>query len=255
MKFISGQSSILDGWYHFAGLADKALPRECGTDNPCLYARTDNSSQKYCMAPSHEGDSTCYLDESGSGIEGIESLLDHLDMKFSQMMKDQQEEIKQLTELVDSLSNKCSDQEKSINTLLSPPEVFYCGYRGETSQINSILTFDRFSFLSTNQLTGGLIPATGIFTSPYTGIYSITWSLSASNSAGDKQVLISLRKNGVYVGEESDHQSQYTGESGFVVDQGGRTLIIYLLLGDTLSMFCDNCPGVFSVNFCVSLVY
>jgi len=75
MKFISGQSSILDGWYHFAGLADRALPRECGTDNPCLYARTNNSSQKYCMAPSHEGDSTCYLDESGSeesgsGIEG-----------------------------------------------------------------------------------------------------------------------------------------------------------------------------------------
>merc|ERR1711935_1155400 len=110
--------------------------------------------------------------------DGLESLVDHLDMKFSQMMKEQQEEIKQLQEenkqqhedqqdeinkqkeeikqlqetlsklgeetnhVVDSLTNKSIDHEKSINVLRSPPAIFYCGYRGRASASYSVLTFD-----------------------------------------------------------------------------------------------------------------
>merc|ERR1711935_638269 len=115
--------------------------------------------------------------------EKVESLVDHLDKKFSQIMKDQQEEIKQLqekikllesdsmncsqetlskigeqknhvpslTEFVDSLNNNISVHEKSINFLSDPPFLFYCGYRGVTRESNSILTFDRHSYAYTNQ--------------------------------------------------------------------------------------------------------
>merc|ERR1711935_404406 len=212
--------------------------------------------------------------------EKVESLVDHLDMKFSQMMKnqkDQQEEIKQLqeenkelteqlgeqinhvsslTELVDSLTNKSIDLEKSINVLRSPPAVFYCGYRFNTYATRSVITFDRLSYSNNNQPTGGLDPATGKFSCPYPGTYSVSWSLRADNHAGDDYVSIYLMKNGYSAGQESRHLSRYTGASGYVVDQGGRTLIIDLLLGDTLSMYCADCSArVYDVNFCVSLVY
>merc|ERR1711935_473250 len=214
--------------------------------------------------------------------EKVESLVDHLDMKFSQMMKnqkDQQEEIKQLqeenkelteqlgeqinhvsslTELVDSLTNKSIDHEKSINVLRSPPAVFYCGYRFNTYATRSVITFDRLSYSNNNQPTGGLDPATGKFSCPYPGTYSVSWSLFASNDAvrGDDSVEIHLKKNGGLVGHESTHLSSYTGASGGVGDQGSRTLIIDLLLGDTLSMYCLDCSAtVYYVNFCVSLVH
>merc|ERR1711892_1340279 len=268
--------------------------------------------------------------------EKVESLVNHLDMKFSQMMKKQQEEIKQLqeenknqyedindmqitikqhqehiinlqkekqenegmmkklqrenlqhkekithleadsmkcsqetlsklgeqtnhvsslTELVDSLSNKSSDQEKSINVLRDPPSIFYCGYKYVTSATRSVLTFDRLSYSRSNQPTGGLDPVTGVFTSPYPGTYRVSWSLYAINDAGDSYVSIHLHKNGASVGEESRHYSHYIGASGYVYDQGGRTLFLHLDLGETLAMYCDDCSaGVSRVNFCVSLV-
>merc|ERR1711935_488888 len=80
--------------------------------------------------------------------EKVESLVDHLDMKFSQMMKNQRdqqeevkqlkeenkqyedqqeeinkqkEEIKQLQETLSKLGEQTNDHEKSINVLHSPP--------------------------------------------------------------------------------------------------------------------------------------
>merc|ERR1711935_36088 len=148
-------------------------------------------------------------------------------------------------------TNKTIDHEKSINVLRSPPAIFYCGYRGRASASYSVLTFDSLSYSYNNQHNGGLDPETGIFTSPTPGIYSMTWSLTARNEAGDQNVRIYLMKNGARV-HESIHFSYYTGASGRVSDEGGRTLIIDLLEGETLSMFCENCSAeVFNVNFCV----
>jgi|ERR1711935_27512 len=229
-----------------------------------------------------------------SSHEKVESLVGHLDLKFSQMMKEQQEEIKQLqeenkqqeekirhmeadskncsqetllklgeqtnhvsslTELVDSLNNKASDHEKSINVLRASPAVFYCGYRNSIHATTSVLTFDYLSYSNSNQPIGGLDPVTGIFTSPLQATYSVSWSLWAGDAAGDNGLVINLHKNGAFVGYESTHFSVYTGASGGAADQGGRTLIIDLDMGETLSMWCDDCsPGAWHVNFCVSLV-
>merc|ERR1711935_239313 len=212
--------------------------------------------------------------------ENVESLVGHLDMKFSHMMKNQKdqqeeinkqreeinkqrEEIKQLTEQFEEQTNHVSSLTELVdslsnNVLRSPPAVFYCGYRSYTTATSSVLTFDRLSYFNNNQHTGGLDPVTGIFSSPYPGTYSVSWSLTASNDAGDNHVGISLHKNGASVGAESYHYSHwdYTGASGRVQDQGSRTLIIDLLEGESLSMYCEDCSAkVFNVNFCVSLVY
>merc|ERR1711935_885582 len=102
-----------------------------------------------------------------------------------------------------------------------PPSIFYCGYKYVTSATRSVITFERLSYSRSNQPTGGLDPETGIFTSPYPGTYSISWSLYASDTAGDHTVRIHLHKNGASVGDESLHYSDYTGASGYVGDQGG----------------------------------
>merc|ERR1711935_1246796 len=150
--------------------------------------------------------------------EKVESLVDHLDMKFSQMMKDQQEEIKQLTEQLEEQTNHVSSLTELVdslsnNVLRSPPAVFYCGYTHVTTAIKDVITFDRLSYSYNNQKIGGLDPKTGIFTSPSTGIYSVTWSLMADSSAGE-HVHINLHKNGTPIGEYSKHYSDYTGVSG-----------------------------------------
>jgi len=170
-------------------------------------------------------------------------------------IEEQTNQVFSLTELMYSLSNTFSDQEKSINVLRDPPSIFYCGYRQSTTVTSSVLTFDRLSYSRSNQPIGGLDPVTGVFTSPFPATYSVSWSLTAGNDAGDNYVSIHLHKNGASVGAESLHYSSYTGASGRVSDQGGRTLILHLDMGETLAMYCDDCSAhVLYVNFCVSLV-
>jgi len=181
-------------------------------------------------------------------------------MKCSQetlsKIEEQTNHVSTLTELVDSLNNKSFDHEKSINVLRSPPAVYFCGYQSLTYVTNSVITFDENSYARNNQHTGGLDPKSGVFTSPYQGTYSVSWTLTAHNDAGDHYVGINLQKNGDRLRDYSRHVSYYSGPSGLVDDQGGRTLIIDLLKGETLSMFCEDCSaGVYYVNFCVSLVY
>ena len=54
--------------------------------------------------------------------------------------------------------------------------------------------------------------------------------------------------------QESEHVSRYSGPSGHVSDQGGRTLVLHLDRGDTLDLYCDNCSAyISSTTFCVSL--
>merc|ERR1711935_697907 len=121
-------------------------------------------------------------------------------MKCSQetlsKIEEQTSQVFSLTELVDSLSNKSSDHEKSINVLRDPPSIFYCGYQDYTYATKSVITFDRLSYFRNNQPTGGLDPVTGVFTSPYPGSYSVSWSLFANNTARDHTVNIPLYKNG-----------------------------------------------------------
>merc|ERR1711935_1232635 len=106
-------------------------------------------------------------------------------MKCSQetlsKIEEQTNQVFSLTDLVDTLSNTSSDHEKNINVLRDPPSIFYCGYKNSASATSSVLTFDRLSYSRSNQPTGGLDPKTGVFTSPYPGSYSVSWSLWARN--------------------------------------------------------------------------
>merc|ERR1711915_347812 len=110
--------------------------------------------------------------------------------------------------------------------------------------------------MGTNENTeeGGLDLNTGVYTAPWPGTYSITYSLENGNDPGENTVEIHLHKNGHSLGDATRYDSYYYGSSGIVYDQGGRTAILHLERGETVALYCDDCSAwVFDILFCVQL--
>jgi len=130
-----------------------------------------------------------------------------------------------------------------------------CAYHDGTRIKSKTITYDKLLLSSSNlgQLGEGLNIKTGLFTAPATGDYMVTYSLWTGLDNGDSRVYIFIMKKGVKIGE-SQHQSAYSGSSGFVIDQGGRSIIIHLAKGETTSLYCQDCSAnVYDITFCVSL--
>merc|ERR1711892_723218 len=151
---------------------------------------------------------------------------------------------KKMTSLVEDMNSMMSlDHETSIKVKMGP-EVIYCGYQNSVTSPSTI-TYDSMFYSRTNQPTGGLDLATGLFTSPFTGTYTVTYSLSVTNNPGD-QVQLYLYKNEVQI-DESWHVSSY-------YDQGGRTLILHLDMGETVSLHYTSGDGdLDNIMFCATL--
>lgn len=177
-------------------------------------------------------------------------ILDELNKLKIQNMK-QEEEIK-------FLLTENDDLKRDISSLRNPPHLHVCGgsYGNWINSNSRIINYLTLLYSSTNTEGGGLDISTGVFTSPWPGSYTVTWSLMAKNFQGENAFLIRLRKNGKEI-VESLHASELTGQSGYTYDQGGRTLITHLDTGDTLDLYCDRCDrgsaGVGWTSFCVSL--
>merc|ERR1711892_1055391 len=158
-----------------------------------------------------------------------------LEVDSKKYKEDQTKKVTSLTEDMNSMMSM--EHETSIKVTRDAPEVFYCGFQygfqyGVSSPSN--ITYDSMFYSRTNQPTGGLDLATGVFTSPFPGTYTVTYSLYAYNEQ-DGYVIIYLYKNEVEI-DESQHYSSYDGLSGDATDQGGRTLILHLDMGETLSL-------------------
>jgi len=143
---------------------------------------------------------------------------------------------------------------REVSFLKDPPYTFFCAYRGGTSIYSGTIKYDKLLYSSTSIPDSATMDiSSGIFTSGWGGTYTVTWSLSADDDAGDYYVDIYLRKNGESI-TESVHFSRYTGPSGFVTDQGGRTLLLRLDRGDTVELWCNNCSATVEyITFCVTM--
>merc|ERR1712037_909589 len=159
--------------------------------------------------------------------------------------------------LTDLASTKTAlmEPELEVTRVKEPPFIHACGsYSGWLTIVSSTIPYSSLLYSSTNMPgVGGLDTETGVFTAPHPGSYTATWSTYATDDAGDLPVLIYLYKNGQRI-QESRHVSSYSGPSGLVADQGGRTLVQHLALGDTLELYCDDCSAeIWYTTFCVSL--
>merc|ERR1711935_743697 len=160
---------------------------------------------------------------------------------------------KKMTSLVEDMNSIMSlEHETNIKvTTKVSPEVLYCGYQEHVFSPSTI-TYSSLFYSRTNQPTGGLDLATGVFTSPFPGTYTVTYSLYAGNYPGE-EVYIYLYKNEVAI-VESYHFSRYGGSSGSAWEQGGRTLILHLDMGETLSLHYTYGTGeLYRVMFCATL--
>ena len=136
-----------------------------------------------------------------------------------------------------------------------PPLVSVCGYKNNFHSNSATVIYDSLLHSSTN-IAGGpaLNTETGVFTAPLAGVYSVTWALNSYNGAGDHYIDIYLRHNGINI-VETRHISQYTGSSGHVWDQGGRTVNLELEAADILELWCDDCSAeIYRTTFCINLL-
>merc|ERR1712037_714424 len=165
---------------------------------------------------------------------------------------------KQLAVALDDLATTKTalmELELEVTRVKEDPFIHACGsHYSPLYTMSGTISYSSLLYSSTNMPgVGGLDTETGVFTAPHPGSYTVTWSTFASDDFGDHYVALYLYKNGERI-DESHHQSYNSGPSGFVYDQGGRTLVQYFALGDTLELYCENCgAGIYATTFCVSL--
>merc|ERR1719347_622850 len=156
-----------------------------------------------------------------------------------------------LAEALTELAETKSEIQRMKNT----PYMHACGAHIDKLNMKSaIIPYSTLLYSSTNTEGGGLDIASGVFTSSWSGSYTVSLGLIAQDDAGEHTVDIYLQHNGENI-DESRHYSYYNEvSSGRVGDVGGRSLVLHLDQGDTLQLFCADCSaGVYYTTFCVSL--
>jgi len=156
----------------------------------------------------------------------------------------------------EALMFKTDELEREVAILKAPPYIHSCGshYDGLSASSGTI-PYTSLLYSSTNTEGGGLDISTGVFTAPHGGSYTVSWDTQARLNRWEA-VSIYLQKNGVTI-EESLHNSYYGDNiDDHMNEQGGRTLVLHLDLGDTLQLYRDKLshPGdIAKTTFCVSL--
>ena len=112
--------------------------------------------------------------------------------------------------------------EKEVTILRDPPHLHMCGsYNGGLSNYNSsTITFSKLLYSATNTEGGGLDITSGVFTAPWGGSYTVTWSIN-SVTYGSHTNFIYLYKNSNKV-QESLLYSHNSDPSYYVNEQGNN---------------------------------
>merc|ERR1711997_580329 len=155
----------------------------------------------------------------------------------------------------EALMSKTDELEREVAILKDPPYIHACGSNAGLSASYGTIPYTSLLYSSTNQEDGGLDISTRVFTAPWGGSYTVSWDTSAELDQFEA-VEIYLQKNGESI-EGSRHMSYYSGDTGRVKEQGGRTMVLYLAVGDTLQLYdmpdTNGSSRIFHTTFCVSL--
>ena len=172
----------------------------------------------------------------------------------------------------DELECQTTELVREVSFLKNPPSYHICVFKGTTDVISSNIAFEKELYFSCNSCENATFDLeSGVYTNGWPGTYTVTWDLIAADDARDPYVAIYMKKNGQEI-LETEHGSKYTGSSGYVFDQGklcfasftecllklhftgGRTMILRMETGDTLSLYCYDCSAeVYRFTFCISL--
>ena len=116
--------------------------------------------------------------------------------------------------------------ENEVSILGDTPYLHQCGFHSRAGFVDSIMSFQCLSYDVTNQPTG-LDWQTGVFTCPYPGTYTVSWSWNNEDGSDDPSVEVLVRKNEAQI-QESFHQSYFREEGaiGVVADFGMICIIL-----------------------------
>jgi len=150
----------------------------------------------------------------------------------------------------------------AVSQLRDLPYVMVCSYQDYWDTDSSTITYDSIlsEYNNADKPDGGdgkMDITTGQFTCLTSGYYTINYSGRARVHSGEA-VYVYIYHNGEKV-EESQWNS-YIGVFGATVtgvtmdDQGSKTVILHLAVGDTVELKTGTCDGrIYHLTFCLSL--
>jgi hypothetical protein len=136
------------------------------------------------------------------------------------IVKEMSDKMVEMEDRITTNEENLMKAQEELTSLREAPYVHVCGgHWGWITQTSQVISYENLIYSSSNDAGADLDLSTGVFTAGQPGSYTATWSLAASDNAGEHTVSIYLRKNRLNI-VESHHYSYYTGESGRIIDQG-----------------------------------
>merc|ERR1712080_245629 len=161
-----------------------------------------------------------------------------------------------------TMKQELTSIEKSLTTAVSQvkdlPYVMSCAYQDGWSRASSTITYDSLlsDYNNADKPNGGdgrMDITTGVFTCLTAGHYTVTYSGHVRVDPGE-DVSIYLHHNGERVEESQWYSYQSYENGGVIYDQGSRTVILHLAVGDTLELRTSDCTaGISRLTYCVFL--
>merc|ERR1712233_285548 len=180
--------------------------------------------------------------------EEVASLKSELRMEIADFQNQCQAEVK-------------SEVEKVLPTAVEQglrdlPFEMVCAYQDKWYHAsNSIIAYDRITVEFNNSdrpggADGSMNIETGVFTTVTSGFYIVTFSATVVVYEGQYTTMY-LHRNGAQVDESYYHTSKRSG-SGYIIEQGSKTVILHLLAGDPLDLrTVENNYEVRQITLCL----
>ena len=143
-----------------------------------------------------------------------------------------------------------------VDQVRNPPYAFQCAYQDYWTADDSVITYDRLTYDeisggSIYNVTGGLDITTGVFTAGFSGVWTISYTMTSFQYSGEYNVAW-LYVNGEQI-VESKHYTGYYGSEGRVDSLGSRSLYMRLEAGDTISLRTGFLKGLNDITLCFEL--
>ena len=189
-------------------------------------------------------------DQSVECCHVFSSVLERLDLL--------EEALSQRDDVVTELRNENQELREKMENLRNPPFGYFCSYKEEWTEADSVITYDKLLYSSQSGLQGdspGIDINTGKFVSGFSGTWRVDFSLYTYLDPGE-QINIDLYKNGERIPETRFASTRSIADdyTGYGINTGGRSVLLHLDLGDEVYLATTRNQGQATyIIFCVSL--
>merc|ERR1712088_850430 len=146
--------------------------------------------------------------------------------------------VNNLEEALEVKDNEIKELQEKIEEVRNSPFGYFCSYKNTFAAPDGVITYDKLLYSSQFGLQGdspGIDINTGKFVSGFSGTWRVDFSLETYPDPGE-HIWIYLYKNGKEISETMFSSYHSTSGSGYDVNTGARSLLVYLGVGDELNL-------------------